>query len=139
MSPSRVRNMEKERDQMRLYRKNNPEKLREMRHDHYLRNKERIKAEVARYKAAHPDQRKIADLKRFYGLTIEERDALFASQDGLCAICGTDTPEGNGWHIDHDHKTKRVRGILCTRCNTVLGMAKDNIETLRAAIEYLGR
>lgn len=54
-----------------------------------------------------------------YGLTPETYDALFVSQGNVCAVCGVDKPSGHGWHIDHDHVTGAVRGILCSRCNPV--------------------
>lgn len=77
--------------------------------------------------------------KRRYGLTTEEAEAL--RLDAPCAICGTTDfggRHGNG-HIDHDHVTGRVRGILCTNCNTGLGQFKDDPALLRAAAEYLER
>lgn len=69
------------------------------------------------------------------GLTEKEYLALIAHQDGKCAVCKLafeDTP-----HIDHCHKTRRVRGLLCGKCNPALGLLKDDIERLEAAIKYL--
>ena len=78
------------------------------------------------------------DLKKNYGLSTEEWEKIFALQNRLCAICGTDTPNNkNQWHTDHCHKTKIVRGILCGRCNSVLGFSSDSIEVLQKAIKYL--
>ena len=54
-----------------------------------------------------------------------------------CAICRTDVPRGRGWHQDHCHATEEPRGILCGSCNLMLGHAKDSIDTLQRAIEYL--
>jgi len=72
-----------------------------------------------------------------YGITPEEYAALLESQDGRCAICRAIESGGKGWHLDHDHETKRNRGILCHRCNLMLGNANDDPERLRAAAEYL--
>jgi predicted nucleic acid-binding Zn ribbon protein len=74
-----------------------------------------------------------------YGITAEEYDALLAAQEGRCAICGSpDWPgKGNRPHIDHDHETGRIRGLLCNNCNTGLGQFKDDPQRLRAAIRYL--
>jgi hypothetical protein len=76
-------------------------------------------------------------------LTDAEYTALLASQGGVCAICGTDDPgRGNGgqrryFSIDHDHLTGRVRGLLCDRCDRVLGRMDDSPELLRKAAKYI--
>jgi len=75
--------------------------------------------------------------QRLYGITPEQYAALLASQDGRCAICRTDTPNGKGWHVDHDPATKRIRGVLCGGCNNGLGNFRDNPAALRAAADYL--
>ena len=78
-----------------------------------------------------------------YGLTEATYFDLLKAQGGKCAICDTDKPGGqgknrpSGWHIDHDHKTGRVRGLLCHKCNVGLGHFQDSIDTLKAAIKYL--
>jgi len=73
-------------------------------------------------------------LKKNYGITPEQFDAMLLNQGGACAICreSVDKP-----HVDHDHVTGRVRGILCNRCNVGLGMFNDNKTSLRSAIAYL--
>ena len=74
-------------------------------------------------------------LERLYGMTPEEVQELIASQDGLCAVCH-DRP---AQHIDHDHETGLVRGVLCFCCNAALGQFRDQVEILRSAITYLER
>lgn len=77
---------------------------------------------------------------RAYGLTQERYDEMLAAQDGRCAICRGDTPGGKGgWHVDHDHATDLIRGLLCHHCNIMLGMAHDDPARLRAAATYLER
>jgi hypothetical protein len=73
---------------------------------------------------------------RNYGITNEQFDALVIEQGGLCWICRDEmhTP-----HIDHDHETGRVRGLLCYRCNNGLGLFRDNPIALARAILYLLR
>lgn len=72
---------------------------------------------------------------------------LLADQGNACAICRA-TDDGlwpgrslqrDGWHIDHDHETGEVRGVLCPNCNLMLGYARDNPSTLQAAIAYLSK
>ena len=79
-------------------------------------------------------------LRKTYGLERREYDALLQSQGGVCAICKTSSPLGKGpnsWKVDHCHKTGKTRGLLCNRCNCALGQFKDNIESIKRAIEYL--
>ena len=79
------------------------------------------------------------NLKRRYGITLAEYDQMFEDQNGKCAICGTTEPGGrNGrFHVDHNHVTGVVRGLLCHHCNTALGKFGDDEATLQRAIDYL--
>jgi hypothetical protein len=71
------------------------------------------------------------------GFTQEDFDNKLKEQDYKCAICGTSDSGVMAFHADHDHKTGEKRGVLCHKCNTGLGLLKDNVEILCAAIEYL--
>jgi hypothetical protein len=63
---------------------------------------------------------------------------LFNCQKGRCAICGIHQADlKRALCLDHDHKTGKVRGLLCYNCNFLIGNAKDNIGTLQRAIKYL--
>lgn len=72
-----------------------------------------------------------------YGITIEERDAMVAAQNGLCAICGKapnpewKRPEDRVLHCDHNHETGQVRGMLCGPCNKALAWYEANHEAAR--------
>ena len=74
-------------------------------------------------------------LRRRYGITGAEYDALVEAQGGLCVLCQERKPE----HVDHDHVTGRVRGVLCSCCNQGLGNFRDRADTFRNAIDYLER
>lgn len=74
--------------------------------------------------------------EREYGLTHDEYLALLEAQGGACAICG-DNGQQRALAVDHDHVTSAIRGLLCDRCNPMLGYARDSIAILEAAIEYL--
>ena len=78
-------------------------------------------------------------LKRNYGLTFEEFDLMLTHQDNSCAICkGTKTyGRHKRFTVDHDHSTGKIRGLLCHRCNTALGLIGDDIHTLKSMIKYL--
>lgn len=80
------------------------------------------------------------DLKKHYGITTSEWKDLFKKQKHRCAICGCKKPNTkNLWFTDHNHQTKKIRGILCGKCNSVLGYGQDSIRILKAAIQYLRR
>jgi Autographiviridae endonuclease VII len=76
-----------------------------------------------------------------YGLTPAQFAALLERQHGGCALCGQLIGDGTGrsLHVDHDHETGRIRGLLCAGCNTALGKFGDDPRRLRAAAEYLER
>lgn len=71
-----------------------------------------------------------------YGITPEKYEAILASQGGVCAICRK--PASNQrLSVDHDHKTGKVRGLLCRRCNVMLGYARDQYQLFHLMAEYL--
>lgn len=76
-------------------------------------------------------------LKRTYGITREEFLQIKELQNNRCAICFTDNNGKRDFHLDHNHTTKKVRGILCHNCNMLLGHAKENLEILDKAKDYL--
>ena len=77
-------------------------------------------------------------LKRRYGITADDAALLLEDEGGRCAICRTEL-DVTTMHVDHDHRTGRVRGALCFNCNGGLGQFGDDIERLEAAIRYLER
>lgn len=94
-------------------------------------NPERVRASWKKKEARYAETGIVT--ARRYKLSLEEYQALLRKYDGKCGICGKPTV----LHIDHDHITGRVRGMLCLPCNTSLGQLGDNIEGLERAIEYL--
>ena len=91
----------------------------------------------ARNKRDEKESNRLYQKKTKYGITKEEYHNLFISQENRCLICGTEFNTKTSGVVDHDHKTGLVRGILCKKCNTLLGMANENIEVLENAIKYL--
>ncbi len=78
-------------------------------------------------------------LKKVYGLTVEQYEAMYTAQNGCCAICGAAAAMQlyEKLCVDHCHATGVVRGLLCKKCNTLIGMAEDQGWVLEAAIAYL--
>ncbi len=77
-------------------------------------------------------------LNKKYGLTIEDLEKMIEKQNKKCAICFQDLQVGTvKCCIDHNHETGEVRGILCSNCNTGIGLLKENNNILQSAIKYL--
>jgi hypothetical protein len=79
------------------------------------------------------------DLKKRFGITPEDYDQLLAAQNNCCAICKSPTSKSriSRFHLDHNHVTGKLRGLLCSHCNVALGMAEENPMLLRAMAEYI--
>jgi hypothetical protein len=81
-------------------------------------------------------------LRKKYGMTLRDFQDMYEHQDFRCAICGErdriqDQSKRKRLSIDHDHETGKVRGLLCQRCNVMIGMARDNPDILRRAALYV--
>ena len=138
-----------------------PEQAKERRKENHKRHRDKHKAErnarSRQYYKDHKDERRkysskyykehskeqaqrsyIFKLKKDYGLTELEYNNILLKQNNCCAICGIEVNKLNRRpSIDHNHTTNKVRGILCLSCNHLLGNAKENINILLSAIEYL--
>jgi len=96
------------------------------------------------YRKTGAKKQRITNLKRNYGLTEDEYNAMAAGQEYKCAICKkpvTATPNSSTayFDVDHNHETGKVRGLLCRRCNLVLGMTHEDKLLLYATINYLDK
>jgi hypothetical protein len=97
-----------------------------------------------RWNSRTPKKRLEQHLKYKYGVTEEQLVEALNGQDNVCAICKGALPDlmlyenrRRGYAIDHNHETMEFRGVLCLKCNTLLGMAQESKEILEAAIDYL--
>jgi hypothetical protein len=113
-------------------------------HQYYLKNKKRISLRNKIYRQVHPEifrnrSQQHAHLLNRYKISLADYNIMLTEQDGVCAIChkGPESQKGRNLSIDHNHLIKRVRGLLCRKCNSVLAMADDSIEMLDAAKQYL--
>ena len=103
------------------------------------------KREMHRLWCAKPENRerrrkagKKFELKSRYGLTVAEFDAMQTAQGNACAICHISFIKAlRSIYVDHNHETGKTRALLCRTCNLMLGNAKENIDTLRFAADYL--
>lgn len=123
----RLSHKEQEIKHNKIYYQTNSEKEKELSMEYYLSHKEKMdKSNRNRF------------LKRKYGIDSDEYRKILESQDYKCAICGKQLNElKRGLYIDHDHKIGKIRGLLCYRCNFILGHAEDKIEILQCSIRYL--
>jgi hypothetical protein len=97
--------------------------------------KRRASRESSRRRAAETvEQRLTRKLREQYGLTREQYEALIEAQEGLCAICRNEPESGKRLAIDHCHATGKVRALLCTYCNVVVGVFENHGQ---AAADYL--
>lgn len=117
-------NKEKYAAKSKAWREANPEKAKENRRKNYLKNKESNLLYSKEY-----------NLKQNFNLTLEDYNTLLQKQNNVCAICGKTCSKSLA--VDHDHKTGKVRGLLCNNCNRALGHFKDSVENLTNAINYL--
>ena len=148
----------KNRDKRRQYEKNwndkNKERTRETARNSYYKRKDKVtkyrnqpeiikmrqdyqKEYLSRSNIKEQKKRKIREyqLIKKYNLTIEQHNKILASQDNRCDICKEtfiDTPR-----VDHDHTTGKVRGLLCSQCNTSIGGLRDSILIVESALNYL--
>jgi hypothetical protein len=119
-----MNNAAKEIERVQAWRDANPEQ--------YAETQRRYKSTID-----YPAVMRAAHLKRKYGITPEEYDARLAEQGGGCAVCGRPPKAGKSLHVDHDHETGYVRGLLCFSCNAALGHFQDDLERIDAALIYV--
>ena len=98
-------------------------------------HKDEVTAGAAWYYKKSGQRHRRHHLKKLYGLTESQYTEMKERQNGACAICGIISQKP--LHIDHNHTTGKVRALLCTQCNSMLGYARDSVEMLRKGVEYL--
>jgi hypothetical protein len=88
-------------------------------------------------KSINPLAKKDSELRRLYGITINEYLTMLSKQGEFCKNCKQECKTKLSLSVDHDHKSGKIRGLLCNRCNRAIGMFEDNKELLRLAANYL--
>lgn len=110
---------------------------------YYTANKDRAAAQAREYRKHNVDKRRMQKRRWTYGITVDAFCELWNLQAGRCAICLCRLVDDGSrqCHVDHDHTSGEVRGLLCVDCNVALGRFKDDPAAMRRAAEYveLGR
>ena len=129
-----IKNKKRIQKNLKMYYKKNKIKVNKRNKNYYNKTKKvRIK-KIFEY-----------NLKRFYNLSLKEYNLILKNSKEKCEICGnketrkTKTGKISRIHLDHNHKTGKVRGVLCSNCNIGIGNLKHDIKILRKAIQYLKR
>lgn len=136
----------------RQWRKSNPEKVKAHTKTYYKNHKEQVHAKNKAWRGRHSDQMKAYQKKWWeekgkdayyrskYGISLLAYKTLLEQQNQCCGICGFSRfVLCETLHIDHDHKTGAVRGLLCSECNHGIGNFKDSPIFLTSAIAYLAK
>lgn len=101
------------------------------------KNRELIREKQKKYNRENPEKRKNAILKNVYGITLEQYNQIFEKQKGKCAICKRHQKElTRTLCVDHNHKTKQVRGLLCVTCNTDVSVVENRLKEM---LRYLNK
>jgi Autographiviridae endonuclease VII len=126
-------------ENQRLYRKTNKEYIRKKNQESYQSSREEyLKKCRDYYRSTGKDVKRNYRMVNMYGITLDEYNKMFESQNGCCAICKTHQSFLNKkLAVDHNHAIGNVRGLLCDKCNKALGMVNDNIEILKRMMKYL--
>ncbi len=120
------------------YKTEHQEQSRDYYAQYYADNREKLNAYKAKWSKDNPMKALNISLKRRFGISRLDYESMLASQEGRCAICGSSDPRiGNCFCVDHDHKTGKIRGLLCRHCNSLIGFARDEQVVLERAIVYL--
>lgn len=108
---------------------------------YYEKNRDKISVQAKirnkrRYVIKKDSQRE-RFIKRTYGISTNEYNQRVADQNGLCAICKQPDQKHPNLAIDHDHKTGKIRSLLCRKCNLILGHVEKNVEHIRLMLQYI--
>jgi recombination endonuclease VII len=136
----RLNNPEKVKEQNRRWKEKNPEKSKEIRHraekKYREKNREKLKERRRQRNKENPIPARSRTLKYKYGITQEQFDVMLLDQNNRCKLCKElfidEIP-----YVDHSHKSGLVRGLLHRACNTAIGLLNENVKKCRLAAIYL--
>lgn len=120
------------------WRKKNPEKAKASRTDWAKKNTEKRRLANYRWQKNNYDVVRSSQLKYKYGITLDRYNEMYTNQNGCCAICGKHQDSfSKTLAVDHCHDTGKVRGLLCSNCNTAIGKLNDDVSLVLKAAAYL--
>jgi hypothetical protein len=103
----------------------------ETRREYLIKNREKVLEKQRKYNKENPLKRKNSILKYEYGITLDQYNKMFETQEGKCAICQRHQNElTRTLCVDHDHKTNKVRALLCVTCNTDVSVVENRLEEM---------
>jgi len=124
------------------YRKNHNEKILIRHRQYYQKNKDVICLKNNEYRRNNIDKVGLRDTNRHllkkYGITIQQKLEMVNIQGGKCGICGTDLESGRNTHVDHNHITGSIRGVLCNKCNLHLGWL-EKPGFMKVVMDYINK
>lgn len=136
----RQRNLEKVRARQREYqrKRRKTDEYHRYRTEYQNKNKETLKQKSREFLEKNPTYQRDRHLQYAYGITLERYNEIFSEQKGCCGVCGKHQSEmKQSLVVDHDHQTSVVRGLLCNKCNFMLGLANDDPDILMLGADYL--
>ncbi len=98
----------------------------------FSENRDKQREYFSRYYAEHKDVQRERRVMNEYGVGIDYINEKIIEQDGKCAICG----KTEKLVVDHDHETGKIRGMLCNKCNTAIGLLGDSLDGIQLAVNY---
>ena len=130
------------------YRTEHPDRIKASKKKYYENNKDKFNKQACEWRKNNPEKLSVihrkAALKADYNITPEQYNQMLNEQHSVCAICGKPETSINPRNnmprclaVDHDHNTGKIRGLLCSRCNTALGLLNENKETVSKLVLYL--
>jgi len=117
----------------------NKESINEKGRAYHKANKEKGNRASRAYAKANPERIQDNGLRYKYGITLAERNAIAEDQGHRCKICKIEEKHApkSTLCVDHDHNTGAIRGLLCFKCNSAIGLLQDNLEFVESAATYL--
>lgn len=102
-------------------------------------NIESVREKSRGYRLRHPGAKRNQHRNHRYEITELEYEFILQKQNGKCAICNGVSANGKSLCVDHDHENGNIRGLLCIKCNTGIGLLRDSKDIMKKAIAYLDR